>query len=715
VYTAAELLPVIPALWCTRRHPEMRLAWRAMATGMVLHAVGDLLYTYHDQNLHPFPCPAFSDAFYLSSYAAFIAGVIAMTQPATARAWFGVRLDGAIAGLSAGAVAGMLWFGPLLHTDSQPLRVAINMAYPLCDILLVVLLVASLAPQRYRPNWPVGLLMLGVLCFVAGYIVFLNQSAVSSYIPGTPPGWAWLVGLMLVSLSASVRDRRRSGRSHMPARSDIGFNWVPVSAGLASLAVLAVSLFRRDPVTVPLLAVAACLLVVVRMGFTLRDTRRSTQEHYQDARTDYMTGLPNRRAFLERACSEYSSRPGKLGGVLLIDLDGFKEINDTLGHAAGDELLCIVARRFERRLGDRGVLARLGGDEYACACPVQDEQELVEIANELVQTLSNSCAIDGMTVRISASIGVALASPEREPLTELLRRSDIAMYAAKHAQSRVAVYQPQDDPHSRDRLALIDDLRSAVEHQELILYYQPQLDLSTGAVCGLEALVRWDHPTRGLQHPDQFIPLAEQNGFMPALTRAVLAAAIAQGAKLDQAGCQMNMSVNISRYDLIDDSLPSYIDRLLATYQYPAERLTLEITESAVSSEPARAKECVSELRFRGLRISIDDFGVGYSSMSQLLGLTIDELKIDKSFVLNLSTDRRAWAVVRATIELAQALGFTAVAEGVEDSATLNTLRRLGADIGQGYGISRPLTPQQLEDHLVQVEPNLAPGAVQVA
>jgi predicted signal transduction protein with EAL and GGDEF domain len=333
---------------------------------------------------------------------------------------------------------------------------------------------------------------------------------------------------------------------------------------------------------------------------------------------------------------------------------------------------------------------------------VTDEDDLVAIAHELAQTLSDPCVLDGMSVRVGASIGVALSRPDAKTNGELLRCADVAMYDAKRTHSGVSAYRPEADPHSRERLALIDALRDAISSRALIMYYQPTLDMRTGTISGLEALVRWPHPSLGLLYPDSFIPLAEQNGLMPQLTRAVLDMAVGQAARLDRAGHRLGMSVNISRYDLVDEDLASYVDGVLALHGFPPDRLTLEVTESALGGDPQRAERCVRQLRTLGVRVSIDDFGVGYSSMSQLLGLAIDELKIDKSFTLGLTSDPRAQAIVRSTIELARALSLTLVAEGIETEEVLRSLQSLGADIGQGYLIARPLTSEQLDEYLAQ-------------
>jgi diguanylate cyclase (GGDEF)-like protein len=708
VQNIASALPAIPLLVRARRSPELRSAWLTMAAGVVLYTLADLVYIYHDQNLRPIPSPAPSDAFFLSCNVAFIVGFAILTQSSFGRVHASVRLDGAIAGLAIAAVAGVIWFERLLGLSGRPFQAAVDLAYPVCALVLIVLLVAGLAPHRYRPNWTTVLLMTGVAWSVAGSVIFLNQSADGTYVAGTLLGETWLMSFFFIGLAASVRDRRRSQGARASVNSPAGIAVVPVVFGTVSLVVLATSIYMHDSSAIVILAIASLGLVICRMAMTLREVRHSTA-NYQDARTDDLTGLPNRRAFLERLESTLLSEQGTDGhtGVLLVDLDGFKEVNDALGHSAGDEFLCVAAKRFEHRLGNRGVLARIGGDEFACACPVTGEDALVAIAHELTQALSHPCVLDGMSVRVGASIGVALSRPDAKTSGELLRCADVAMYDAKRTHSRVSAYRSEADPNSRERLALIDALRDAIGTRGLILHYQPTLDMRTGTISGVEALVRWQHPTLGLLYPDSFIPLAEKHGLMPQITRAVLDMAVSQAARLDRAGHRLGMSVNISRYDLVDEDLTAYIDGVLARHDFPSGRLTLEVTESALGGDPQRAKRCVLQLRRRGLRVSIDDFGVGYSSMSQLLELAIDELKIDKSFILRLSSDPRAHAIVRSTIELACALNLSLVAEGIETEDVLRSLQSLGADVGQGYLIAGPLTSEQLDEFLSQ--PGRAP------
>jgi diguanylate cyclase (GGDEF)-like protein len=699
-YNIAFTLPIIPMLRRANRSQSQRVAWRLLALGVVLNTAATLVYTYHDQNLVPIPSPALSDAFYLASYALFIAGVAILTQSRLGRVHASVRLDGAIAGLAMASLAGMLWFEPLLKVSGHPLQIIVGMAYPLTDLVLLVLLIAGLAPNRYRPNWSTAFLMAGVLCWVIGDVIYLKQQAAGTYVQSTILDCTWPFGVFLMGLAASTDDRRRSRDLRAAESATYDITLMPVGAGLLSIVVLAFFFGRHDSSLIVIsLALGSLILVIARMWLTLGEERQLVRESDKDARTDALTGLPNRRSFFE----DFELNFGALGtdtvGVILIDPDGFKDVNDTLGHLIGDDLLRVVSRRFESCLDERGIMARLGGDEFAFAARVGDESAITKIARELVAALSDPCVLDGVSVRVGASAGVALTSTG-ETIAELLRAADVAMYDAKRLRTGVSIYRAVNDPNSREQLELVGALHEAIESRALTLNFQPTLDLATGEICGVEALARWRHEQLGSVAPDVFIPIAENAGLMPELTRLVLEMAVDKAAHIDTTGRTINMSVNISRLDLLDDELPAFIERLLAKYGYPAQRLTLEITETTLSSDPEQTAQSIQRLRILGVRISIDDYGVGYSSMSQLLGLEIDELKVDKSFLIQLSSDERAQAIVRSATELAHALGLRLVTEGIEEGAVLDLVRRLGADIGQGYYIATPMTSDQLDEFL---------------
>jgi len=697
----ASILPLVPIALRISSTKRFRGAWIAMATGIALYNAGNLIYLWHDQNLNPIPSPAPSDAAYLAAYVCFAIGVVMLTQRNFGAVAMITRLDGAITGLAIGATAGMVWFDHVLAVSGKPLQVAVGMAYPLLDLVILVLLLSALAPLHYRPNRSTLLLMLGVSAFVIGDVIYLNQVAADTYVQGTLLDATWVIGIWLMGIAAWPREDRRSIPRVESSPVPNGISHIPVIFGALSVLVLSASLVHHTSRVVSLMALGALGLVIVRMAVTLGAVRDVEKDTFRVARVDELTGLSNRRAFFEDGEGRFADRgEDQRLGVIVIDLDGFKEINDTLGHAAGDELLRIVSRRFASRADGRGQIARIGGDEFAGTFEIESVAEIIAIAQETAAMFSDPISIDGMTVRVGGSIGVALCPEHGLTQADLLRCADIAMYEAKGEHMAIRLYRPEDDVHTRDRLTLIDDLRTTSWEQQLVMHYQPTLDLRSGELVGVEALVRWRHPTFGLLYPDDFVSLCERVGMIRTLTRTVIELAVAQLASLDRQGWSLQMSVNISRLDLLDEELPGYVDVVLAHHRVAPERLTLEITETSISKDPQHALASIVHLRERGMRISIDDFGVGYSSLSQLLELPVDELKIDKSFVLALGVDARARAVVTATIELARALGLTVVAEGIESSTSLHAVTELGVDVAQGYFVACPYSTTQLEDYL---------------
>ncbi len=460
----AFALPIIPMVLRARRSPSVRTAWLFNAAGVALNLVATLVYTLHDQNMHPMPNPAPSDYFHLASDVAFIVGVALLTQGRLGRGHVSVRLDGVITGLAMAALAGALFFEPVLHVSGRPAQVIVTLAYPLCDLVVLTLLIAGLAPNRYRPNWSTALLMAGVLWFVVGDVVYLNQSANGTYTGGTFLDATWVIGYWMIGLAASTRDRRSTLASRARVETSLGIVLVPVGSGLLAIGVIGVAFVRQDRSWVVLtLALAALGVMIGRMWMTLVEERRMAATSKKDAHTDALTGLANRRSLLERVDENLDEDSGQKTGVILIDLDGFKEVNDALGHIAGDELLSVLARRFENRLGGRGMLARLGGDEFAFTDFVASEEELVGIARELLEVMIDPCVLDGVSVRVNASMGAAVASSEVSSEVELLRRADVAMYEAKRAHTGVSAYRLSSDSHSREHLLSLGDLQIAID------------------------------------------------------------------------------------------------------------------------------------------------------------------------------------------------------------------------------------------------------------
>jgi diguanylate cyclase (GGDEF)-like protein len=381
--------------------------------------------------------------------------------------------------------------------------------------------------------------------------------------------------------------------------------------------------------------------------------------------------------------------------LLLIDLDGFKELNDTLGHDAGDEVLRQLGPRLAETLQPGATLARLGGDEFAVVLAPGDEAQASATGLRLRAALERSFGVGGMRVHVDASIGIALSPAHGTDALALLQRADVAMYEAKRTRTGHEVYEPERDRHSRRRLELLGELRDALEAGQLVLHYQPKAEIATGAVHGVEALVRWAHPRRGLLLPGEFLPLAEHTGLGRALTAFVVDRALEEMSEFD-----LTVAVNLGPADLLDLGLPSEIDRLLRRRRFDPEHLRLEVSEDVVMADPERTLEVLAGLRAVGVATALDDFGAGHASLGHLKALEVDELKIDRSFVGSLPGDERDAAIVYATVELARRLGMRVVAEGVESAENWDALARLLCDEAQGFYLSRPLTATALRGWL---------------
>ena len=410
---------------------------------------------------------------------------------------------------------------------------------------------------------------------------------------------------------------------------------------------------------------------------------------------DALTGLPNRTLFLDRLTQAIAAakRTGGAAGMVMMDVDRFKEINDTLGHQFGDQLLIEIGRRLTHTFPGR-TIARLGGDEFAILF-----SDAKDVAGRVTAALNEPFVLGDVPIDVNASLGIAAYPEHADDAGTLLRRADVAMYDAKKNQSGVAVYEPGRDEHSVRRLSLMTDLKQAIARDELELYFQPKVDLRTEDVLHAEALVRWNHAVHGVMRPDEFIPLAEQSGRIGLITKWVIRKAIAQCAAWRAEGLDLTVAVNLSALDLFDAELPTLISGLLSDASLPAQKLLLEITESAIMKDAAYAQKVLRDLKRRGVCLAIDDFGTGYSSLAHLKRLPVDELKIDKSFVLHLgahATDDLV--IVRSTIELGHNMGLVVIAEGVETAESWRILKELGCDMAQGYFMSAPLPATKFQE-----------------
>jgi diguanylate cyclase len=435
------------------------------------------------------------------------------------------------------------------------------------------------------------------------------------------------------------------------------------------------------------------------------ETKHQAAENQHQALHDSLTGLPNRTLLRDRTDQVIHQADRELvpAALLLLDLDRFKEVNDTLGHHYGDELLVQVGERLRSRLREVDTVARLGGDEFAILLPrIQTAEGAVAVAGKLQAAFDEPFTLEDLALDVEASIGVALYPEHGSDPDELLQHADIAMYVAKDTHAGFVLFDPKQDQHSPRRLALLGELRRAIDHQQLILHYQPKVNAHTGQMLGVEALVRWQHPEHGLLPPGEFIPLAERTGLIGPLTNYVLDAALRQCRDWRQAGHELAVAVNVSARSLLDLAFPDQIAGLLARWELPARLLVVEITESTIMADPTHAREILSRLNIMGVQVAIDDFGTGYSSMAHLKTLPVHELKIDRSFVSQMTSDTRDAVIVRSTVDLGRNLGLRVVAEGVEDVVTLRELDALGCNAIQGYYISRPVPGDDLIHWLEQ-------------
>ena len=442
--------------------------------------------------------------------------------------------------------------------------------------------------------------------------------------------------------------------------------------------------------------------VALENGRLIDQLHSSVDEIAFQALHDSLTGLANRSGFTEAVSAALALRePNEAVAVLLMDLDRFKEINDTLGHYAGDQLLIEIGQRLAQYTIDGAVVARLGGDEFAMMIPrVGSVDEAVGAAHALRERLVEVATLGSFTVDVGVSIGVAIAPLDGEDLVTLLQRADVAMYDAKRSRSGVELYEPERDDHSVYRLSLANSLRSAITNGELAVHFQPKADIESGRIIGVEALVRWNHTEHGLISPDDFIPVAEQSGLITELTDFVLDTSLAQSEKWRRLGLDLTVAVNVSPYNLIDSSFARRLEHRLVEHRVEPSRLVLEITESGML-ELDQVLALLDRISGMGVTLSVDDFGTGYSSLSYLHALPVGEVKIDRSFIVPMAAKVGDLGVVRAIVDLGHNLGLRVVAEGVEDRFTWDELAALGCDLVQGYFVSRPQPPDVLTDWLL--------------
>jgi diguanylate cyclase len=659
-----------------RRRPPMVM----MGVGLTLFVAGSLILA-----LVPglaFPSPV--EIVFGGAYVCFIWFLMLDANGSRVRDLRTTLETGVIAGgiISAAVFALVVPTSARLGVDGLPLLVA--MAYPIADVVLITTLVTQLLTGRRAADRRSALLTAGLVVLAAVDISLPLGLGAGGYAFSTLQDLLWAISLAVLA-EAAVRPA-----SHLVARSGIGSS-VPVGAGLCALLVLVVG-GRAGPGWVT--QVPASLTILLLLGLLLRslgEARRGIVAQRLSL-TDDLTGIGNRRAVMETL----TSSPGVPLSLILIDLDGFKVINDTLGHQQGDRLLERFAKRLEHVLPDADVVARLGGDEFAVVYRSVAVQSMTQRVEALLVAMCQPLVVADLNLTVGLSMGISTDDQGQSLGVELLRRADVAMYRAKARGGGFQWYDAGTDNFSTENLYLVEDLRTGIAAGQLRAYYQPQVRAHDRALIAVEALVRWQHPTRGVLTPDVFLPVAREAGLMLPLSLEMIDLTMAQSAEWAADGAPLRLSLNVDPPELLSGQWVPALIAAMDRHQIDPALVTVELTEELLISDLSRATTSIQELARRGIGVSIDDFGTGYSGLSWLQTLPATELKLDGGFVSRVLSDPRTHHIVESTIELADRLDIRVVAEGVEDDATAAVLMGMGAHLLQGYGICRPLMRESL-------------------
>ena len=693
---AASLLCIYRAVVVRRG----RIIPLLLGLGLLSWSIGDVALAIESTGGATPPVPSVSDAFYIAFYPITYAGLLLLMRGQVRKLNVASWLDGAVAGVGAAAVcAAFVFEGVLRSAGGDTAAVATNLAYPVGDLLLLAMVVGGTAvlPNRRNPRWL--LLAAGYAVNAVGDTFNLFQSGIgASHVGIAVNAVAWPTSILLVSASvwlpAPPRDLRI--RARPPGFLLVG------AATFGSLLILFVGGIHHIDAAALILAAVALAIAGVRFALSLSSLRKVNEERHSQAITDQLTTLGNRRALFEllEALSEdhAAGEPSAPAiALLFVDLNRFKEVNDSFGHAVGDELLRQLGHRLNGSLRDSDLVVRLGGDEFAVVLMNADADYGTTVARRMSALLEEPFQLEAVRARIGASIGISAMPTDATEGHDLLRCADLAMYRAKLEGKSFAIYQEEIDGHG-NRMGLVEDLRVAIDSHQLELYYQPQIALDTREVIAVEALIRWNHPRLGSVPPLEFLPLAEEAEMMGQLTAQVLEGALAQCAAWRAEGQLLAVAVNISTTNLLDPDFAAGVAERLDHHGLPPEALIVEITETTAIADFDRCKQAIEQLRDLGLIVSVDDFGAGFTSLAYLSSLAVGELKLDRSFINGLAVahEERNLALVRSTIDLAHALGLRVVAEGVEDVASLDLLADLNCDHAQGYLISRPMPADEI-------------------
>jgi diguanylate cyclase (GGDEF)-like protein len=670
-----------------------RLSLLFLAMGVTLWAAGSATVSA-SQTVAAVTFPAPGEILYLLSYlgmAAFLLLDIPRGHMPRAAVWFEAS---AICG-AATCLAAVTVLTPLstyFARDGLPLLLAI--LYPVIDLLLAAMVLGQfLLRQRDASRRTAGLAA-GFLGLALADSSFLVNLATHSYSTNVLLDAVWGCSFAVLVGAAVSRPRTVLGRSSEPNNSRLMLASTAVALALLVLHPDGdVSWFVIIPAVVTLVCAGGRLVLALRES-------EGAAEALRLSLTDELTGLPNRRALL--AATGRGLASDEPVAFMLLDLDGFKDINDSLGHEVGDQVLEHLAQRLRTGVRHDVLIGRLGGDEFAVLAKSEDELKLLAIAHDLRELLKEPLTIGSLDVSIDASIGITVRRPGDVGGVELLRRADIAMYEAKQMRAGALLFDTTLDGVSHQRLRRIEDLRQALADNQFTVWYQPQVDARTGQVVAMEALIRWQHPTEGLLAPMAFLPDARQAGFMPALSEAVLNQAVRDARRWAEQGHGFRVAMNCAPPELLGGRLLPLLFERLADSGLPRDRFLIEMTEDSFLANPEHARDALYELRAHDVQASIDDYGTGFSSLAYLRDLPVQELKLDRSFISTMLDDPRSRMIVQTTATMAHALDMRLVAEGVEDAATAAELVVLDVDILQGYHIARPMPADQVDDWVLR-------------
>jgi diguanylate cyclase len=660
-----------------------RLSLLSLVIGVTLWAAGSaLLNSGGSLTGKSFPSP--SEVLFLSSYVGF-AVFLLLDTPGRRSPDLTVWLETALVCSGAMSLVGFLWLSPLgsaLAADGFVLFVAL--LYPVLGLVLAVLVLAQVQLGTRAPTGRTVRLAVGLVVLALADSTFVLNASSDTYVSNAVLEFMW--GASFALLTGAAVAPRLDTTAPSAVRSPRHLVLVGAAAVALAVLVLRPAGVGAWYVTVP--AVITLIAAGARLVLALREARGAVEARRLSV-TDDLTGLPNRRA-VTAALASYTADGAGGVGLMLLDLDGFKDINDSLGHAAGDRVLVQVAARLTDEVGGSGVVARLGGDEFAVVMPDVDELRLLRLANRIRESLLAPLAVEGLVISVRCSVGITTSAVSADP-TDLLRQADVAMYDAKSARSGALLYDSSRDEFSRSRLRQAEDLRRAIAGDQLELWYQPQVDAATTRVVAVEALVRWRHPEKGLLAPLAFLPDARRSGLMPALTEWVVRRVVLDARRWHDQGFDFTVSFNVAPPELLGGHMLPALFVEVARAGLPPDRLLVEVTEDSFVSDPEQARTALQDMRRHGVQAAIDDYGTGFSSLSYLRDLPVQELKMDRSFVSTVLTDSRSRVILDSTRQMAHAMGLRLVAEGVEDAVTAAELVALGVDVLQGYHVSRPV------------------------